>query len=193
MTKGNRFYLGVLLYAPQSRPIQEDPWQTKQRLVKTRLAGAPPQKTATIAARDAKEPATQSNLTVTVVIPVAQETFKEFSNCLREGRIPRPFPFFAVSAVVGRIIQSRERSDRVALNEINSPTTVGRGTACVSSGCYGQFFSMILKKSSCAISLSGGIRSLPRAVLNLRPLHKRCLFNATRSLRSRLSICRPTP
>jgi F420-0:gamma-glutamyl ligase-like protein len=93
-----------------------DPWQTKQRLVRTRLAGALPQKTATIAARVAKEVATQSSLTATVAIPVAQETFKEFTSLFARGAHAAPlFPFSLLVHVVGRIIQSRERSDRVAL------------------------------------------------------------------------------
>jgi butyrate kinase len=74
----------VLLYAPQSRPIQEELWQKNQRLVRTRLAGVRPQKTATIAAPVAKVLATRSSLTAIVAIPVVLETSKELS-------IPRKF------------------------------------------------------------------------------------------------------
>ena len=63
----------MIVYAPQSRPIQEEPWQTNQRLVKTRLAGALDQTTANFAAQPAKEPATLFSLTAIVVTRIAPE------------------------------------------------------------------------------------------------------------------------
>ena len=84
----------MLLYAPQSRPIQEELWQTNQRPVRTRLAGAPQQKTATTAAPVAKVLATRFSWTATVAIPVAAETSKELSIPRSfKGRASAPFPF----------------------------------------------------------------------------------------------------
>ena len=53
-------------------PIQEEPWQTNQRRVKTPLAGALPRKTVSTAAPYAKELATRFSLIATVATQTAQ-------------------------------------------------------------------------------------------------------------------------
>ena len=83
----------MVVYAPQSDRFQEEPWQTNQRRVRTRLAGAPPRTTANIAAQPAKELVTPSSLTATVVTRIAPEISRATTILFEKGRTTRPFLF----------------------------------------------------------------------------------------------------
>src|SRR5688572_439362 len=82
----------VIVYSrPQSDKLQEEPWQTNQRRVRTHLAGAPNRMTANIAAQLAKELATPFSLTATAVTRIAPEISRATTRQFEKGRTTRPF------------------------------------------------------------------------------------------------------
>src|SRR5688572_4935926 len=91
-TRTNLVKRVVIVYSrPQSDRLQEEPWQTNQRRVRTHLAGAPNRMTANIAAQHAKELATPFSLTATVVIRIAPEISRTTTKQFEKGRTTRPF------------------------------------------------------------------------------------------------------
>src|SRR5688500_16161810 len=91
-TRTNLVKRVVIVYSrPQSDGLQEEPWQTNQRRVRTHLAGAPNRMTANIAAQLAKELATPFSLTATAVTRIAPEISRATTRQFEKGRTTRPF------------------------------------------------------------------------------------------------------
>jgi len=100
-------------------------------------------------------------------------------------------------------MQNRERSDRVALDKLiradhDSKMVESRTARGGERMLRSISFEGISGKLPVNLQLSASVRSLPRAVLHLWtgiPTDHGCtlsVFYATRSLRSRFCICRPT-